>query len=426
MAQLAAERMFRLEDRVGHERRGVLVLEPVVDPRSVLARRDHAREAHLGEVLGHGRWRLVDDLGKVVDGKLRVAKGEDDPHASGVGEHGEDFNGQLDVLGVGLIRRTTHICIHAQILTYARSRVQGEPGLGVRRRRRGAARYARDVGTGRPCWVGRRGVTREGTGAIETSDVEYRLQRAWTVTQSGGSLTVHGGADARYLIDLGDSEPSRFASLGYEATVRRRDLGLDDQRVLEQLVTAQIVVPVLKRTSVLRVALLGDTVGIEIPPHGAVRVVAASTSHDLGVVVRATSTYSQLLVMLDYANLTIPHLFVDLAFHHTVSIGPLVFPGETACIACLEGRVRTRWGDDAPPPSPRVAEEEVGFVGELVASELTRIAGGDTTLTNATVSWDLHARTAAKDQLLKVPLCPVCNRTRMDRDGSLALPWRTA
>lgn len=259
--------------------------------------------------------------------------------------------------------------------------------------------------------------------AVEVDDIEYRLHPAWTISQEGASLTVHGGADARYLIELASAKPSRFASLGRHERVRRRELGREDEQVLEQLVTAEIVVPVLAAGKVLRVAMLGDASGFTLPARTGMRVVASGKPHDLAVIVRATSTYAALLAALDYENLTTPHLLIDLAFHHTISIGPLVFPGETACIACLRGRVESRWDDDAPPPEPRALAEYAGFAGELAATEVAKIAGGETSLANATVSWDLDARTVVRDRLLKVPLCPVCIRTRMDHDGGIALPW---
>ena len=78
-----------LVDRVGDQARGVLVLEPVEDPLSLLAGRDDAGEPELGEVLGHGRRGLVDDVGEVVHRELsRVLQREDDG-ARDEGQHGE-------------------------------------------------------------------------------------------------------------------------------------------------------------------------------------------------------------------------------------------------------------------------------------------------------------------------------------------------
>lgn len=257
-----------------------------------------------------------------------------------------------------------------------------------------------------------------------SEDMEFRLAPAWTITQSDRSVLISGGADALYEIELENSARSFFAELTPGTTLTRRDLEPADQRVLEQLLTAEVVVPVLRKGTVLRVAVVGDAQGFELSERAALRMVPRSRPHDLAVVARSTSTYAQLLKGLDYQNMTTPHLFIDLAFHHTVSIGPLVFPGETACIACLQGRVTTRWGDGPPPPATRVTAEQGGLVAELAAAELVRIADGDTSLTNATVAWNLFDRAVAKNQLLKVPLCPVCNQSKMGGKGSLVLPWK--
>jgi len=51
---------------------------------------------------------------------------------------------------------------------------------------------------------------------------------------------------------------------------------------------------------------------------------------DLIVWLRASGTL--LSALDDYAKINTPHLFVDLAYHHTISLGPLVWPGETAVV----------------------------------------------------------------------------------------------
>ncbi len=259
---------------------------------------------------------------------------------------------------------------------------------------------------------------------IEKTDVEYRLLSAWTMAQTEGSLLITGGADARFEVELESDASSAFASLGHDATVTRSTLTRADQRVLDQLVAAQIVVPILDAPGILRVAVLGDRSVLDLSFGDNAQTVATDAQHDLGVFVRTTSTYAQLLYAGDYRSVTVPHLLVDVAFHHTVSLGPLVFPGETACLACLEGRIATRWGDDSPPPEPRVATQYGAFVRELVALEVGRIARGDTSLVNATIAWDVESRTVTKSQLLKVPLCPICARIAAQDNGSLLLPWR--
>lgn len=261
------------------------------------------------------------------------------------------------------------------------------------------------------------------------SETAFRLSPSWVLTGAHDSLIVHGGADARFEIELKDAESSFFARYTTDEPFGRAQLSPQDQLVLEQLITAEIVVPVLSKRAQLRVALVGDAAGFTLPAatgrlaSNSVAVVDPAQPHDLQVVVRANSTFGALLEALDYPTLTTPHLLVDVAFHHNASIGPLVFPGETACLACLNGRISKRWGDDAPPPEP-VASRALGdLVAQLTMHELSRVASGETTLTNKTFSWDFASRAVTKAQLLKVPLCPVCTTHHDNTSGSIHLPW---
>lgn len=256
-----------------------------------------------------------------------------------------------------------------------------------------------------------------------SKNISYKLSRAWTLRQSGKSLFVSGGADAEYEIELDKDEPSFFSTLKSNDSFTRQKLSLNDQRVLEELVAAEIVVPVLNKAMVLRVALLGDKIDISLSTNDDVRIVDPQQDYDLALILRTKSTYAELLDQLSYQNLSIPHLLVDLAYHHTASIGPLVFPGETACIACLQGRITTRWGDQAPPKSPKSTKDNLGIVAELTMIELSRIASGDNSLVNKTVSWNFHDRAVDTNQLLKVPLCPVCTQNIIAQSGALELPW---
>jgi len=249
----------------------------------------------------------------------------------------------------------------------------------------------------------------------------YQLSPAWMIEQSGNSLVISGGADARYEVELVTDKPSLFAEIKAGKPFTKAALSPADARVLEQLITAEIIVPVLKKQKILRVTLLAGKEALTIGKGKRFAIVTGE--HDLALIVRSNETYAELLANIAYEQLTKPHLFVDLAFHHTVSIGPLVFPGETACIACLQGRVGNRWGDEAPPAAPLVASGQRTLISELVAVELERIATGDTSLVGATFAWNLQDRAIKKNQLLKVPLCPICSQNEIDRSGALALPW---
>lgn len=251
----------------------------------------------------------------------------------------------------------------------------------------------------------------------------YKLLPEWVIHQEENSLIISGGADARFEIELEDSTPSFFSTLKNTTYFSRDELNEVDLRVLEELVTAEIVVPRLQKNKVLRVAILGDDSKLNPISDINIKIVESSQDYDLALIIRTNSTYSGLLKDVDYQNIIKPHLFIDAALHHTISVGPLVFPAETACIACLQGRVSTRWGDSSPPSKPLVASKYERVIPELIATELARIAKDDTSLTNKTVSWNFQDRAIKKDQLLKVPLCPVCTQNRIDQRGALALPW---
>lgn len=106
--------------------------------------------------------------------------------------------------------------------------------------------------------------------------------------------------------------------------------------------------------------------------------------------------------------LELPHLYVDIAFHHTVSIGPLVIPHETPCISCLYGRLNERWGDREPPSQPGVVTDYGPLAAALICVEVKRCLQGDTSLVGWTVAWDLRQRRVMREKLLTVPACPYC------------------
>lgn len=252
---------------------------------------------------------------------------------------------------------------------------------------------------------------------------KFRLSPEWIIKQKDKILILSGGADAKYEIELESGGRSFFSSLKHNKSFIRSDLGAHDQRVLEELITAEIVTPELQKHEVIKLAIAADGDELSLPKVADLSIVNNIQACDLVLIIRTNSSYADLLGTIDYSDISKPHLFVDIAFHHTISIGPLVFPGETACVACLQGRVTNRWGDDTPPVVPQSVDRYGGLTAELVVTELVRIKNGDTSLTNKTVSWNLRDRTVKKDQLLKVALCPTCTQNKIDQHGALALPW---
>jgi bacteriocin biosynthesis cyclodehydratase domain-containing protein len=150
---------------------------------------------------------------------------------------------------------------------------------------------------------------------------------------------------------------------------------------------------------------------------------AGGTDADLLVWIRTRT--SLLDTLGDYATVRVPHLLVDLAYHHTLSIGPLVWPGDTACLGCFGGRIRHLWGDPTPPAAPR-ALAALPLAASLVQTELDvfRERGSCPALVERAVVLDLETLTTRVERVHRLPWCPFCFPPGAEHGaGSFALPW---
>jgi bacteriocin biosynthesis cyclodehydratase domain-containing protein len=141
---------------------------------------------------------------------------------------------------------------------------------------------------------------------------------------------------------------------------------------------------------------------------------------DLLLIFRMNTTL--LDVLESYETVTVPHLFIDLAYAHTVSIGPLVFSGETACLRCVVGRLTKNWGDMMPPPQPAVMEHRE-LIAALLLEKLReyRVMGNCPDLVNAIWSFNVKKFTCQYDTILKLPWCPQCGA--IPENSKFDLPW---
>jgi bacteriocin biosynthesis cyclodehydratase domain-containing protein len=117
------------------------------------------------------------------------------------------------------------------------------------------------------------------------------------------------------------------------------------------------------------------------------------------------------------------HLGVDLSLHHTVVLGPLVIPGASACLACLDARVARRWSAPTVPAEPAV-RRRLPVVAALLDIQLALVAAGTSPLVNATIAWNLETGTTDRQSLYKLAGCPHCDTG--PGDGRVALPWGAA
>lgn len=230
----------------------------------------------------------------------------------------------------------------------------------------------------------------------------YRVSPAWRISAVGDGFEIHGGDDARYELDAS----WLAARLAADRAVARDEVPTTESGQFEQLRAAGVIGPVLQRRSG-RVSLFGDDLPSGV--RGQLTCDVTDDEADLVVVVRHRSTHRAIFERVLEVELDRVHLYADISFHHTVSLGPLVIPHETPCIGCLLGRVRERWGDHQPAPEPAVVTDFGPLVAALVSTEVERCLDGDTSLVGRTVAWDLQQRRVISERLLTVPVCPYCS-----------------
>jgi hypothetical protein len=257
--------------------------------------------------------------------------------------------------------------------------------------------------------------------------VRYVPSDRWSLRSDGELLILSAGADEIYAIEDCTADAAAELTAAWEReAIDSASLSADAGRLVGRLVAAGIVEPELPAGRAWRVAL--RYVGDRPRPLERAFLAALESSlalepsepgcGDLAVVVR---TNGRLTDLYDGTPEPGPHLLLDVAFDHTVSLGPLVFPGDTACLGCLAGRIGRYWGD-APPPAAPTVQRHATLVASLLALALEKVAAGDTGLVNETVSWDLRRWEIARNAVYKLPWCPFCGEER-ESLGSIDLPW---
>jgi bacteriocin biosynthesis cyclodehydratase domain-containing protein len=247
----------------------------------------------------------------------------------------------------------------------------------------------------------------------------FEANPEWAATFDAGALILSGGADQLLAIQAVDSATASEI-LGLWSSGPQPST----QRALEiagQLADLGILRRTLAATVPPRIAVIGNgdlTQAIREALTERLSARISGDEADLLVFVRSggrlVDLYSDGVMPLA------PHLLIDAAYHHTFSIGPLVVPGDTACLACLAGRIGYRWGDPPAPERPAV-QRNVALLAEIAALEVGRIAAGDLGLAGQTVAYDFERRTVITGSVYRLPWCPVCGDGD-EPDGRIVLP----
>ena len=256
---------------------------------------------------------------------------------------------------------------------------------------------------------------------------DYVPSPAWRVSFESGLLVLNAGADHLFAVDdVDEATAAELIDAWERGRVSPACLSPPAREVVDELAAGEILVdrsrPRRARAVAVRWAGRPDP-GLERHLRAAIDespvLRPADTTPDVTLVVRTTG---RLVELYDGDGVpATPHLLLDVAYHHTVSLGPLVVVGETACLGCLAGRIGACWGDPEPPGRPAMAESPA-LAAALALRELEAVAGGDVRLANATAAYDLNAHRVKVGAVYKLPWCPTCG-DRSAPEGDIDLPW---
>jgi bacteriocin biosynthesis cyclodehydratase domain-containing protein len=251
--------------------------------------------------------------------------------------------------------------------------------------------------------------------------------RAWTVVADQGQLVASAGADVVWTIE--DVPPTIVDLVGqfwsHHPPVPE---ALPDaaKPIVAHLAALGALRPIALESEATEIGLLfvGDPIEsfvVELRERLSDVQLGTASAHGITVVVRTNATLRSLAEQaVELQRRGAPHLLCDLAFHHMLVLGPHVVPGDTACLACLAGRVGTRWGDPAPPPEP-AATTCAELAATLVAHWLANRTDPAASLVNTTLTLDLRTLETVRSVLWRVPGCPVCSHWELT--GRVDLPW---
>ena len=234
----------------------------------------------------------------------------------------------------------------------------------------------------------------------------FEASREWAVSHSDGALILSGGAGELLALEAIDADTAaEIAGLwsGGPQPRTRRALEVAAQLADLGILHRRLMVTVPPRIAISGTGELTTAIRSVLAERLSARI--GSDDADLLVLVRSGGR----LVDLYRAGVlpVIPHLLIDAAYHHTFSIGPLVVPGDTACLACLAGRIGHRWGDPPAPERPAV-QRNLALLADITALEVGKIIAGDLGLAGQTIAYDFERRRVIKGSVYRLPWCPVC------------------
>ncbi|MEK8031990.1 hypothetical protein AACH06_14275 [Ideonella sp. DXS29W] len=246
----------------------------------------------------------------------------------------------------------------------------------------------------------------------------------WRLDIHDDHLVVSAGADEVYLVDEAPADTLATLMQAWQ-----------DQRC-GSLANDPVVGAAVRQLRRLGALLPADALHHTAQPRAALRwfgqpwpeLESALQRHGwrwdddaaLQLCVRTDASWAEMLHDYQHQPPRRTHVLLDLAYHHTLCLGPLVVPGQTACLACFGHRVAHRWGDLPPPPAPANRHRLAG-IAALMADHVTL----GSRCVEASLALDLRQFSITRSPAYLQPGCNVCasQRTSPPDTGSLALPW---
>lgn len=256
-----------------------------------------------------------------------------------------------------------------------------------------------------------------------TSSV-WHMSPAWRMEALGEHLMVQAGADEVYVIDEAPAtEHARLIALceAGEAASWAQDalLGasIRQLRRLGVLLPAGAAQPFDTQARLIWLGQPFEPFEAGLRAQGW-QLLDPQGHAPLTLLVRTQASWADVMQAYPRWHGAGPHMLVDLAHHHTLSIGPLVVPGQTACIACLGHRVVQRWGDLPPPPLPAMLRRVAGVAALL--ADAVRLGPE---LVEQVAALDVRHLRLTRHRVHVQPGCPVCQPARQAADIDTVTPF---
>jgi hypothetical protein len=239
----------------------------------------------------------------------------------------------------------------------------------------------------------------------------YKKNPNWNMLIENQRLFILKGADEIYYLDefTGDLVETLYNAYQQE------DFSGIDSEIIGKLERAGVICKeFFKPAKPLKIGI--KYLGSKIPDLN----FTETENPDLLLLIRTNITLKDSLK--DYDLITVPHLFIDLAYSNVISIAPLVYKNHTACLGCYIGRLTKNWGDPEPPPEPCITYK-TDLIKALINEKLNEYAeyGNCPDLINNVWSFNVKTFEAKYNAVFKLPWCPICGDNSENKH--IDLPW---